>query len=276
METFQTIRKLLRIEQWYKNLIIFAPVLFATSVQPWSNLLLGFIGLCAISSVTYIANDWLDRSKDRLHPTKKNRPLASGKVTGKEALAVTTVLLLIVVAVISQVGIFYGLLIGLYFLFTTAYSLGLKNLPILDLLLIGANFMLRMAAGLKEPPEALQIPYFVFLFSLILLFLTHKRRSDIKLLGSTRAAEHKPVLRYYTPFVCHPIRIAAYLLIVGSSYQLYKAGWPLPQLILPLALIMYTSALFIKDPALVIKPHYLLKNKAWVALLLLCVIAALV
>lgn len=272
MEKLKLLRKLLRIEQWYKNLLIFAPLLFATNAQPWYLLLAGFFGFCAISSVTYIANDWLDRDKDRLHPTKKNRPLASGKVTGLEALITAALLTLLVLLVISWLGGFYAILVGLYFLFTSAYSLGLKNIPILDLLLICANFTLRMMAGLESFPELYQLSYFGFLFALILMFLTHKRRSDIKLLGSVRAAQHKAVLHYYTPKVCHGLRAFAYALILFSFYQLFEEGWPIHELILLLALLVYTSVLLTKDPALAIKPHYLLKNKTWDLLLLACLL----
>lgn len=268
MKNFQLVRKLIRAEQWYKNLIIFIPLLFATNAQPWYLLLLGFLGLCAISSITYISNDWIDRERDSLHPTKKNRPLASGKVTGPQAMAVTGVLMLLVIFCITQLGSFYGSLIATYFFLTSAYSLGLKNIPILDILIICANFTLRMMAGLDSPPEPYQLSYFGFLFALTLMLLTHKRRSDIKLLGSARAAQHKAVLHYYTPRVCHGLRTLAYGLLILSFYQLFEEGWPIIELILLMGLLIYTSVLFTKDPALVIKPHYLLKNKIWDLLLL--------
>ncbi len=263
MEKLQLIRKLLRVEQWYKNLLIFAPLLFAHNAQPWPLLILGFFGFCAISSITYICNDWLDRDKDRLHPTKKNRPLASGKVTGTQALLAAAALALVVLLAMSQLGGFYAALVGIYATLTTAYSFGLKNIPILDLLLICANFTLRMMAGLDSLPSFYELSYFGFLFALILIFLTHKRRADIKILGAARAAQHKPVLHYYTQKLCYSLRSAAYLLLLFSFYQLYEEGWPLPSLALFMALLIYTSTLFFKDPALVIKPHHLVKNKIW-------------
>lgn len=269
MEKLKLLRKLLRIEQWYKNLLIFAPLFFATNAQPWYLLLLGLLGFCAISSVTYIANDWIDRDKDRLHPTKKTRPLANGKITGTEALITAALLATLVLFVISRLGSFYAVLVSLYFLFTSAYSLGLKNVPILDLLLICANFTLRMMAGLESFPEFYQLPYFGFLFALILIFLTHKRRADIVLLGLTRARQHKPVLHFYTQKVCYGLRIFGYFLLTISFYQLYEEGWPLLPLTLMIVLLTYTSALFIKNATLVIKPHYLMRNGAWVVLALM-------
>lgn len=269
MEKLQLLRKLLRVEQWYKNLLIFAPLLFAHNSQPWSLLILGFFGFCAISSITYICNDWLDRAKDRLHPTKKNRPLASGKVSGTQALVVAAVLGLIVIFAMSQLGAFYAALIGVYAALTTGYSFGLKNIPILDLLLICANFSLRMMAGLDSFPTLYELSYFEFLFALILVFLTHKRRADIVLLGTARAAQHKPVLHYYTPQICYYLRGAAYLVLLFSFYQLYEEGWPPAELALLMALLIYTSILFLKKTELVIKPHHLVKNKFWSFLCLL-------
>src|SRR3989338_7065130 len=108
------------------------------------------------------------------------------------------------------------------------------------------------------------------------MFLTHKRRSDIKLLGSARAAQHKAVLHYYTPKVCHALRALAYALLALSFYQLFEEGWPLIELALLMVLLAYTSMLFTKDPSLAIKPHYLVKNKIWDLLLLACLVAPFV
>lgn len=273
METLQLLRKLLRVEQWYKNLLIFAPLAFANNAHPWALLLLGFLGFCSISSITYIANDWLDREKDRLHPTKKNRPLASGKVSGLQALGVAALLAIVAVFCALKLGGFYAIIISVYFLLTSGYSLGLKNIPFLDLLLIIGNFLLRMMAGLDSLPTAYEFSYFGFLFALILVFLTHKRRADIKLMGAARAAQHKPVLHFYTPKTCYLLRGAAYVILLISFYQLFEEGWPLHGLALLMALLIYTSMLFVKDPSLVIKPHYLLKNWPWDALALAALIA---
>lgn len=264
-------RKLLRIEQWYKNLLIFSPYLFASEALPsFPILVLAFFGLCSISSLTYIVNDWRDRNKDRLHPVKKNRPLASGKVSGEMALALGLLLGVFTLFTLTRVGGLYPFAILAYALLTTAYSFGLKNIPFIDILIIGINFTLRAVAGLTILPHAYDLPYFTFLFALILLFLTHKRRSDIKLLGTEKAIAHKPVLAFYTRKVCYSIRVLAYLLILASFYNLFQEGWSPYPLLAIFALLFYTSTLFVKKPELVISPHYLLKDKLWDFLLLLC------
>ncbi len=272
-ETLTLYRRLLRMEQWYKNILIFAPLLFAHNALTATQLLVGFLGFCSISSITYITNDWLDRDKDRLHPTKKNRPLASGKISGKQALVVAFILAAIIALCMSMLGTFYAAILGTYFILTTSYSLGLKNLPILDVLLICANFTLRMMAGLSSFPSSYQWAYFALLFGLILMFLTHKRRSDIKLLGVVRASQHKPVLKYYTPPVCYSLRGFSYVLLLFAAYQLFEEGWPLLGLTAMLLLLIYTSYLLIKEPQLALKPHYLLRNAMWDFFLVLMVLA---
>lgn len=268
MNTINHYRKLLRIEQWYKNLLVFAPILFTSFSRSWPELVFAFAGFCAISSVTYIMNDWLDREKDRLHPTKRTRPLASGEISGAAAMAVGLLLLAISSAAAVHLGLFYGLTLVAYALITSLYSLGLKNVPVLDLLLISSNFLLRMLAGFALFPSVNDWPYFGFLFAINLVFLTHKRRSDIKLMGAEKAAAHKPVLRFYSLQLCYGIRLGAYVILAAAFFILFKTGWPLPQLALAVALLIYTSVLFSKEPALVIKPHHLLYKWTWVALAL--------
>ena len=269
MEKLKLLRRLLRMEQWYKNLIVFAPLLFAPNALTFPWALLASAGFCSISAITYIANDWLDREKDRLHPTKKNRPLASGKVSGLEALLTAAVLLVVTLVCLYLLGGFYATVISTYFVLTTLYSFGLKNIPILDLLLIITNFLLRMMAGFSIFPELHQLVYFAALFGLILIFLTHKRRSDIKILGA-RAAEHKPVLRFYSQPVLYGLRGLAYVFLVFTAEQLFLKGWSLIELGALLGLIFYTSFLFTRYPELTIKPHALVKDKRWGFAAILC------
>ena len=270
-KTLNSYRKLLRIEQWYKNFLDFATLLFAPeTIQPWPLLLLAFFGLCNVSSLTYIANDWLDRGKDRLHPVKKNRPLASGKISSKAALIVASFLAMFTLITAFRIEGLYSFAVLVYFVLTLAYSFGLKNLPLVDIFIIGINFTLRTLAGLLTLPTRFELPYFVFIFAFVLLFLTHKRRSDIKLLGAGKAIAHKPVLKFYTRRVCYGIRALAYMLILAAFHELFLEGWSPYFLLAILALLFYTSTLFVKNPALAIRPHYLFKNKLWIYLLFLC------
>lgn len=257
-------RKLLRIEQWYKNLLIFFPLLFAPKylIHEWQLLLIGLIGFCCVSSSTYIINDWVDREKDAIHPTKKFRPLASGKISGKQAIIVSLILLVITSATIFLLGKFYAFVIITYFILTNLYSAGLKNLPIIDLALITFNFILRSLAGMKETPSLTGLPYYLALFSIIFILLNHKRRSDIKLLGE-KAASHKPVLQFYTKQKLYFLRFLSYIILILSLYLLAIQGVSIITLISTGILVIITSLIFSKNPSIVMKPHYLLKLWYW-------------
>ena len=136
--------RLVRVGQWYKNLVIFLPWLFMDnkSIYPWSLWILAFFGFCAVSSLTYIINDWVDRKEDRIHPTKKDRPLASGKISGKKATIVAILLTLIVIAIGWQLGGFYSRTVATYFILTNAYSFELKQVPILDIAMIAETVVI--------------------------------------------------------------------------------------------------------------------------------------
>lgn len=264
---------LLRTEQWYKNILIFFPLLFATpeTVRTLSTLVVGFFGFCCVSSLTYIINDWVDREADKLHPTKKNRPLASGEISGKTAIVVVAILASIVSVVTAYLGWFYALIVGAYFIITNAYSFGLKNIPIIDLLIIAGNFTLRTLAGMTVLPNLDSLPYFVGIFSIIIIFLTHKRRSDIKLLGD-KAASHKPVLLFYNEKNSYIIRLLGYIGVFYTMYILYMQGTSIIKLIPTIILLIFTSILFSKNPKLAINPHNLLKNWIWDAYLVILIL----
>ena len=257
-------RKLVRLEQWYKNLLIFLPLLFAPThlLYHWQQLIIGFIGFCFISSITYIINDWMDREKDRIHPVKKNRPLASGAITGKQAIWVVILLALIVIGISIYLGIFYSSLIIIYFIYTNAYSLGLKNIPILDIFMVTINFIFRTLAGVTAFPPQETWPYFLLIFSVIFIMLTHKRRSDIKIAGD-KAISHKPVLKFYSRLNCYLLRVMGYVVLGYSFYQFWQRGLSLIIMISLIILFIVTSVIFSRKPMLVMKPHYLLKVWYW-------------
>ncbi len=258
------LRRLLRIEQWYKNLLIFAPLFFAAPDRVHSvyGLIIGFFGFSFVSSVTYIINDYVDRKKDRLHPTKKFRPLASGEVTGKAAFFICLALILLAGISVYYLGLFFGMIVLIYFVSTNAYSFGLKNIPILDILLISFNFTLRMVSGMKSCPDFGMIPYFSLLFGLLVIFLTHKRRSDIKLLGE-KAASHKPVLKFYTSRNAYFLRIIGYFTVLISLYLLWSASYSIFGIIAFMVFLTVTSIIFSEKPDFTIKPHYLFKILLW-------------
>ena len=263
----KTITKLVRLEQWYKNAIILAPLLFAPNVRSLSGLAIGFLGFCCVSSMTYMINDWMDREKDRLHPIKKERPFASGKIKGKEALAIGGILLLIVAWAVWMTNPFYGWIVGSYFIITNLYSFGLKNIPLLDILIIAANFALRMMSGVENLPDGKTMPYFILLAGVIIVFLTHKRRSDIKLLGE-KAVKHKPVLKFYTKRNDYIFRAVGYLMVVVALYFIWNLGFPIWKIGGFYMQLFITSIIFSENPEFTSKAQMLFKSKLWTGTLI--------
>lgn len=146
--------KLLRMKHYIKNLIILFPLLFGgqlLNAAAWKNSLLGMVVFCAASSGVYIINDIHDAPKDRLHPIKKNRPIASGAISKKQAISVAVVCL--VIAAVLSVPQITGLnvtgliLLIVYIAINVAYSSGLKDVPILDIVILAAGYVIRVYYG---------------------------------------------------------------------------------------------------------------------------------
>ena len=142
--------RLIRVRQWYKNLLIFLPILFVGMLfdkEMFFLTVLGFFSLSFLSSGNYVLNDLLDVKRDRAHPEKKHRPIASGAIGTPLALFLVVVLYAASFAIGYQFSTGFVVILGILFGSTLAYSLGLKNEPFLDLLLISLNFILRAISG---------------------------------------------------------------------------------------------------------------------------------
>lgn len=214
---------LLRPYQWYKNLLVFLPVFFVgglfdpTMVVPT---VLAFLALCAVSSCNYILNDYLDIDKDRQHPEKRHRPLASGKVNSTIALVVAALLLGCGSIIAQGLGnnVFYSV-VGL-FLLSGVYSLLLKHVLFADVLVIATNFVIRAVTGAFAISVIIS-PWLVLCTFLLALFLAvGKRHADLLFLKKD-AKHHRATLEHYTP------EITSALLILSTtaftmSYSLYS------------------------------------------------------
>ncbi len=141
--------KLLRPLQWVKNGFVIAGLVFS---QLWSDtvfverVFLAFAAFCCVSSLVYVFNDWLDRKVDALHPTKRHRPFASGAVTARAGLALAAALIAGAFWLASDNPVLLALL-AIYVLLNVAYSLRLKNVPVVDVFIIASGFILRLLAG---------------------------------------------------------------------------------------------------------------------------------
>src|SRR6187551_1728870 len=142
--------KLLRPKHWVKNFFVFIPAFFAGVLFNPENiklLLLGFFCFSFVASAIYIINDYQDIEEDRNHPEKKTRPLAAGTVKIPVAFFLVFVLLAIGLGTAYFLEFNFFLVISLYLLINIGYSQGLKNISILDILIVATGFLLRVVAG---------------------------------------------------------------------------------------------------------------------------------
>jgi 4-hydroxybenzoate polyprenyltransferase len=192
----------MRPKQWTKNLFIFAALLFDLKLFDLTYVVktvLAFVLFCVLSGCVYLINDLVDIDKDRQHPVKRNRPLASGKLKRSWAVTTATVLPLITLSLSFLLQPLFGLIGLVYFVIQLLYSFGLKNVVILDVLIIAAGFVLRVAAGSAVAEAQRFSPWIYVCVTLLALFLAlGKRRNELTLLDAN-ALEHRKVLQEYSP-----------------------------------------------------------------------------
>ena len=222
--------KALRPFQWIKNTLVFLPLLFAVRVV-WSpqdlaplpdllvNLVLAFLGFCAVSSAVYLVNDVSDRDADRNHPLKRNRPLASGAVSVPVAIALALLLAgsgLVVLAAINLVVLWVALA---YLGINLAYSLGAKHVALVDVFLVSAGYVIRVVAG-AVAIGALPSPWLYATTAAGALFIVLGRRyAEVRLAGEEASAQ-RPVLALYSgPLIGQLLTISA--TAAWLSYTLY-------------------------------------------------------
>jgi 4-hydroxybenzoate polyprenyltransferase len=191
---------LMRPRQWTKNLLVFAALIFSirhANLTMLGQAITGFVLFCLVSSCVYVLNDFVDREKDRMHPEKRNRPLASGALHPQTALAFGMVILGISLLLAFRFQLAFGLVLLLYFCLNVMYSFRLKHVVIIDLLVIAAGFVLRAVGGGLVIGVPLT-PWFIICTLLLALFLAiGKRRHELYLLQSDKGA-HRKVLEHYS------------------------------------------------------------------------------
>jgi 4-hydroxybenzoate polyprenyltransferase len=191
--------RLLRPVQWAKNAVVFAALVFGRQSDPDDllNATVAFLLFCALSSATYIFNDWSDIERDRLHPVKRSRPLAAGDIDPLPAIVLSAALAAGSLVLSLVVTPWLTLVLLAYAGLMTAYTLRLKQIMILDVFVIAAGFLLRAIAG----AVAVDVPISTWLMlctMLLALFLGFaKRRNELTTLDKD-AALHRTSLRGYT------------------------------------------------------------------------------
>jgi 4-hydroxybenzoate polyprenyltransferase len=219
----------LRVKQWTKNLLLFAGLLFAAKIGDggrWIEAWLAFATYCAASSAAYLLNDVRDAELDRLHPRKRLRPVASGQLTARRAVAMGAALGTVALSGAAALGAAAVLFVAGFMALQLAYSFGLKVVVGLDVLTIAALFTIRAAAG-AEAVRVRVSPWLLACTALLALFLAlAKRRGELdrtsdarrRVLAhySIRALDHLLVLVAVATIACY----SAYAVTARNSLEM--------------------------------------------------------
>jgi len=214
--------KLLRPKDWAKNLFLFIPLFFASEIFNISKIIpvfYGFLAFCCIASCIYILNDYRDIEDDRKHPVKKFRPLASGAVRPAYALVIGAILLIAGFTIAWFIRDKFLFVLAIYFLINLFYSLGLKAIPILDIMLLAMGFVLRIKGGAVISYIPLSEWIIIMVFLLAVFMAIGKRRDDVLLKIGTGQDLRKSIKGYNLEFLNVLLALVCAVIIV--AYFMY-------------------------------------------------------
>lgn len=239
-----SVLRLLRPKQWSKNLLVFAAYLFAGHLgwqEDTGRILLAFAAMCLVSSATYVANDILDRDRDRQHPKKKDRPIASGAITVPAAIAIVVLL----GAGGLGIGLYLGLwplaILGGYVLTQILYNFKLKHVAVADVFTISTGFVLRAALG----AQAIDVPISGWLLfctaSLALMLGFAKRRNEFIAQGDDRTNSREALADYSRQIL--DVFVSLFAGVSIMSYSIYsiqsETAQQYPGLLLTAPFVLY-------------------------------------
>jgi 4-hydroxybenzoate polyprenyltransferase len=221
----------MRIYQWTKNLVLFAGLIFTLKFLEPAYLLdtaVGFLFFSLAVSGIYLLNDILDVERDRLHPEKRTRPIASGALSLRAAGTAAILLLAVGLGGAFALGLRFGAVAAMYAVLTLAYSLALRRVVLLDVLAIAMGFVLRAVAGVElivdrsppgVPPAEISPWLLVCALFLALFLAIGKRRHELALLEG-EAARHRSALGAYTSTLLDQL-VAVVTSATVLSYSIY-------------------------------------------------------
>lgn len=216
---------LLRPMQWSKNTVLFAALIFSKHMLVAADVaivLLAFACFCAVASAAYVMNDICDRERDRQHPLKAQRPIASGRVSAGAATALTIALASTGLAGAFALGTGFGSLTAFYFALQVVYTFAVKDVVILDVMSIAAGFVVRAIAGgvvIGVPVS----PWLIICTFLLALFLGFSKRRHELLVLEDRAIEHRASLAEYSPYFLDQM-IAVVTASTVVAYAIYTVS----------------------------------------------------
>ncbi len=216
----------MRPRQWSKNLLLFAGLLFAAKLGDgtrWLEALDAFAAYCAASSAAYLVNDVSDAGHDREHPVKRLRPVASGELPARTAVAIAAALTAAAFAGVAALGLGSVAFLAGFLVLQAAYTAGLKHVVLIDVLAIAGLFVLRASAG-AEAVDVRISPWLLICTGLLALFLAlAKRRAELVLVGAEETPG-RPVLEGYSlALVDQLVSVVAASTVIAYSLYTFTA-----------------------------------------------------
>lgn len=216
--------KLIRPKQYVKNLLVFFPLFFALKINDIELLkaaMFAFAAFCFAASSIYIVNDIRDIKSDSAHPVKKNRPIASGKIKIKTAVILSAIFMVISISLSFLSSKNLVLIIGTYLFINLLYSFGLKNIPLIDIFIISAGFLMRLIAGTEYGGVSGILPshWIIIMTFLLSLFIAFAKRRDDLVLAEKGVEVRKSIEGYSIEFINASMSVMSAVLIV--AYLLY-------------------------------------------------------
>lgn len=227
LESMGALAKTMRPYQWVKNVLLFTPLVFdrkLDNIPAFLDTLAGFVLFCLLASMVYILNDLTDLEADRMHPRKRGRPLASGKLSPMVAAIAAGVIAVIVFPLAYLLSPAFTLILGTYLGLNLAYSRWLKHIPLVDVFILASFYVLRVVAGVSLIDVERFSPWLYVVTTLGALYIGFgKRRAELALLAHN-ANQHRRVLDGYTiPLLDQFITIVSATTIVAYSLYTFSA-----------------------------------------------------
>lgn len=220
--------KTMRPKQWFKNVFVFAPLIFDEKLfeLPYlARTAAGFVLLCLTSGTVYIINDLADIEKDRNHPRKRHRPLASGALGVGTARVASLIIPLIALPLGFALDVWLGAILAGYLTVQIAYSFWLKNLVIIDVMVVASGFLLRVAAGVPLVEAERFSPWLYVCMTLLALLIGFgKRRHELVLLKENAGGHRQALRQYNQSLLDHIITVVTASTLV--AYALYTFSAP--------------------------------------------------
>jgi len=218
--------QLLRPAQWVKNLFVLLPIFFSGNMDKlvcWAPALYTLIAFSLAAGGVYALNDVIDAPNDRLHPSKCKRPIASGAVSSRMGLLVSAVAMVIAL-LLAKITVSWQLMVilAVYLVMNVCYSLWLKKLAVVDVLVIAVGFVMRLLAGGMATGIVLSQWIVLMTFLLALFLAISKRRDDVLMYQRDGIMARSNIGKYNLTFINHSMVIMASVMIV--CYVMYSVS----------------------------------------------------